>query len=111
MAGNSIKVAFEILKRKILPSTISFLCWRKIASNAKVEDKTGYQLQLFPNSKRELTLMTAPKTIILTGSFLPEKFKDSDADFNLGFAIGAVMSYRTLQGYTSIVGLTTLSGI
>ena len=49
--------------------------------------------------------MTAPKTIILTGSFLPEKFKDSDADFNLGFAIGAVMSYRTLQGYTSNVEL------
>ena len=59
----------------------------------------------FPNSKGELTLMTAPKTIILTGSFLPEKFKDSDADFNLGFAIGAAMSYRILQGYTSIVGL------
>ena len=52
--------------------------------------------------------MTAPKTIILTGSFLPEKFKDSDADFNLGFAIGAVMSYRTLQGYTSIVELKSV---
>ena len=27
--------------------------------------------------------------VILTGSFLPEKFKDSDADFNLGMALGA----------------------
>ena len=30
------------------------------------------------------------KTIILTGAFKPEKFKDSDAEFNLGFAIGAL---------------------
>ena len=28
------------------------------------------------------------KTIVLTGSFLPETFKQSDADFNLGLAVG-----------------------
>ena len=28
------------------------------------------------------------KTIVLTGAFLPETFKQSDADFNLGLAIG-----------------------
>lgn len=28
------------------------------------------------------------KTIILTGAFKPEKFKDSDADFNIGTAVG-----------------------
>jgi L-asparaginase len=32
------------------------------------------------------------KTIILTGAFLPEKFKDSDAEFNVGVAIGAISS-------------------
>lgn len=32
------------------------------------------------------------KTIILTGAFVPEKFKDSDADFNLGTAVGAANS-------------------
>lgn len=32
------------------------------------------------------------KTIVLTGADLPEKFKDSNADFNLGLAIGAVQS-------------------
>ena len=26
--------------------------------------------------------------IVLTGAFLPESFKDSDADFNIGVAIG-----------------------
>jgi L-asparaginase len=30
------------------------------------------------------------KAIILTGAMRPEKFKDSDADFNLGTAIGAI---------------------
>ncbi len=28
--------------------------------------------------------------IILTGAFLPESFKNSDADFNIGLAIGNV---------------------
>lgn len=32
------------------------------------------------------------KTIVLTGAMLPELFKDSDADFNLGCAVGAVTS-------------------
>ncbi len=30
------------------------------------------------------------KTIILTGAFKPEKFKESDADFNIGTAIGGI---------------------
>jgi len=30
------------------------------------------------------------KTIVLTGAMRPEKFQDSDADFNLGLALGAV---------------------
>lgn len=43
------------------------------------------------------------KTIILTGSFKPERFKNSDADFNLGFAIGSLNHtkngiYIALQG-------------
>lgn len=32
------------------------------------------------------------KTIVCTAAFLPEAFKDSDADFNVGMAVGAVMS-------------------
>lgn len=30
------------------------------------------------------------KTIVLTGAMLPEQFRDSDADFNLGMAVGAI---------------------
>lgn len=32
------------------------------------------------------------KTIVLTGAMTPERFRDSDADFNVGMAIGAVFS-------------------
>ena len=32
------------------------------------------------------------KTIILTGSFLPSKFKDSDAEFNIGMAISGIQT-------------------
>jgi L-asparaginase len=30
------------------------------------------------------------KTIVLTGAMTPERFRDSDADFNVGMAVGAV---------------------
>jgi len=32
------------------------------------------------------------KTIVLTGAMRPEKFADSDTDFNIGLAIGAICS-------------------
>lgn len=43
------------------------------------------------------------KTIILTGAFRPEKLKISDADFNIGFALGALNNapngvYIAMQG-------------
>jgi len=34
------------------------------------------------------------KTIVLTGSFLPAKFIESDAIFNIGLAIGAIQSLK-----------------
>ncbi|MCE1164221.1 MAG: asparaginase domain-containing protein [Bacteroidetes bacterium] len=46
------------------------------------------------------------KTIVLTGAFKPERFKDSDADFNAGTAIGAVNAlgagvYISMNGITA----------
>lgn len=35
------------------------------------------------------------KTIILTAAMLPEKFKDSDAAFNIGMAVAGVQSLKT----------------
>lgn len=42
------------------------------------------------------------KTIVLIGSILPEKFRDSDADFNLGMAIGVVLTAE--QGTYVVLG-------
>ena len=41
-------------------------------------------------SARTLAGYSNHKTIVLTGAMLPEKFRDSDADFNLGMATAAV---------------------
>lgn len=37
------------------------------------------------------------KTIVMTGAFLPETFKATDADFNVGFALG-VLSTLSVPG-------------
>ena len=34
--------------------------------------------------------------VVLTGSFLPEKFKDSDVDFNIGTALGSLFVAPTV---------------
>jgi L-asparaginase/Glu-tRNA(Gln) amidotransferase subunit D len=41
------------------------------------------------------------KVVVLTGSFLPEKFKDSDADFNLGVAVGKSYSWSVRSACAS----------
>ena len=38
---------------------------------------------------RVLAAANLPKTIVLVGAFLPAVFRESDADFNLGFALAA----------------------
>jgi L-asparaginase len=35
------------------------------------------------------------KTIVMTGALSPARFRDSDAEFNIGCAIGAVRSLPT----------------
>jgi len=38
----------------------------------------------------EVLASVPKKTIVLTGAMMPEKFRESDADFNIGMAMGAV---------------------
>lgn len=45
------------------------------------------------------------KTIILIGAFKPERFKDSDAEFNIGAAVGA-LNTAPHGVYISMNGLT-----
>lgn len=44
------------------------------------------------------------KVIIFTGALKPESFKNSDADFNLGTAIGAVQSLKETGVYIAMNG-------
>jgi L-asparaginase len=44
------------------------------------------------------------KTIVLTGAMKPEQFRESDADFNVGMAIGAVQ-YLPLGIYIVLNGI------
>ncbi len=46
------------------------------------------------------------KTVVITGSMLPEKFYESDADFNLGMAIGVVQTQPS-GVYVVLNGLVT----
>nr|XP_054758464.1 uncharacterized protein LOC129264587 [Lytechinus pictus] len=46
-----------------------------------------------------------PKRIVLTGALLPEKFKDSDAAFNIGMALGALLCLPSNGIYVTLNGL------
>lgn len=51
----------------------------------------------------EVLLGMKDKTVVITGAMKPQKFTDTDADFNLGMAIGVVQSlpegvYITMNG-------------
>lgn len=66
----------ELLKETILASEANKIL---ITHGTDTMIETGTFLQNIPD-----------RTIVITGAFLPEKFKDSDADFNLGAAIAAL---------------------
>lgn len=51
----------------------------------------------------ELLSEVSDKTIVLTGAMLPELFKNSDADFNIGVAVSAV-SYMKPGVYIAMNG-------
>lgn len=51
----------------------------------------------------EVLAEVAYKTIVLTGSMIPERFRDSDADFNIGMAVGA-MGYLQPGVYIALNG-------
>lgn len=44
------------------------------------------------------------KTVVLTGAFLPERFKETDADFNVGVVVGAMQGGLTPGVYVSLGG-------
>lgn len=76
----------ELLKETILASEADKIL---ITHGTDTMIETGAFLQNIPD-----------RTIVITGAFLPEKFKDSDADFNLG---GATAALQLLEKGTFIV--------
>lgn len=48
------------------------------------------------------------KIIIITGAFLPEIFRATDADFNVGFAMGVLQTMQTPGVFIAINGLVSL---
>ena len=52
---------------------------------------------LFVQNRLSKILAATNKNVIFVGSFIPEKFKDSDADINIGAALGALDILDTLD--------------
>ena len=76
----------------------NYLCMKELREKeGKYDFKKLWFMQLMTRylSLHYFFLQDGEKIIILTGSFLPEKFKNSDADFNLGFTIGALQIFST----------------
>ena len=48
------------------------------------------------------------KVIVLTGAFKPERFRDSDAAFNVGVAVGALQSLGVPGVYIAMNGMVQL---
>nr|XP_022329797.1 probable L-asparaginase 2 [Crassostrea virginica] len=55
-----------------------------------------------------LSRRVTDKTIVLTGAFLPETFKSTDADFNVGFALGVLSTLSTPGVYIAMNGQVSL---
>lgn len=51
------------------------------------------------------------KHVVLTGSFLPETFRNSDADFNLGLAIGALLTLANASNGCGMHVYVALNGL
>ncbi|XP_068201938.1 glutaminase-asparaginase-like [Palaemon carinicauda] len=98
--SRSILTAFDTVCRKdsqdITDSDRSALVERISSANqGKIVITHGTDTMLFTatflaNSLREREIND--KTIVITGSHTPEKFRDSDADFNVGVALGGVQA-------------------
>ena len=51
----------------------------------------GHGTDTMAATARVVQAATTDKTVVFVGAFLPAAFRDSDADFNIGFALAAAM--------------------
>ncbi|XP_076442677.1 uncharacterized protein LOC143281358 [Babylonia areolata] len=59
---------------------------------------------ILPTATYLATHLHPHPVIVLTGAFLPERFKDSDADFNVGVAVGAMQGGLPPGVYVALGG-------
>ena len=80
----------EILQRdrEVLAKCIGESIQKKIIVTHGTD--TIIETALFVQNHLSKTLTGNNKNVIFVGSFIPEKFKDSDADINIGAALGAL---------------------
>mmetsp|Transcript_13561 Transcript_13561/g.49325 ORF Transcript_13561/g.49325 Transcript_13561/m.49325 type:complete len:168 (+) Transcript_13561:52-555(+) len=112
VGGYAFEIAQPASGRVIRQANVAFLyreltCCKKDSQNITDADRTHllHQIEDLPEDEAKVvvthgsdTLIETAcflerniekyKTVVLTGSLKPEKFVDSDATFNLGFAVG-----------------------
>lgn len=101
--------AFHAISRRAgIPYAVGFTCaCRK--DSLDMDDSDRYVIQQIALDAREDKIVIlhgtdtihvtarrlvdiVGKTIVLTGAMTPERFRESDADFNVGMAVGAVQT-------------------
>ncbi len=101
---------FEISRRAGMPYAVAFTCVCQKDSLDMTDDDRGELKRIAANVPEKKVIILhgtdtihvtakhlsdiAGKTVVLTGAMKPAKFRDSDADFNVGMAVGAVHSLK-----------------
>ncbi|CAC5383614.1 unnamed protein product [Mytilus coruscus] len=79
---------------------IATLCKNSVSSKILITHGTDTMVE----TAKFLADHNFDKTILLTGAFRPETFKDTDADFNVGFALGVLHCLATRDVYIAMNG-------
>lgn len=93
-AGASFAKTHSLLKKDSLDMTDA----DRAAVAAAVRDCAAARVVVthgtdtMTDTARAVAAVVSAKTVVFTGAFLPTAFRDSDADFNAGFALGAALA-------------------
>lgn len=94
-------------------ANISFLLLREKLANTCIEVRSKRILithgtDSMIETAAYLSKRVTDKTIVMTGAFLPETFKATDADFNVGFALGVLSTLSVTGVFIAMNGKVSL---
>lgn len=94
-------------------ANISFLFLREKLANTCIEVRSKRILithgtDSMIETAAYLSKRVTDKTIVMTGAFLPETFKATDADFNVGFALGVLSTLSVTGVFIAMNGQVSL---